>query len=316
MTDTRTAFVFPGQGSQKIGMLADLADRFPSVQQTFAEASDVLGYDLWDRVQNGEVEQINQTECTQPLLLTASTAVWQVWGECGGPQPALLAGHSLGEWSALVAAGVVDFSDAVGLVQKRGRYMQNAVPQGLGIMAAVMGLEADQVAEACSLSTPDNFVAAVNFNAPDQIVIAGHADAIYKATARCKELGAKRVMPLPVSAPFHTPLMQPAADQLAEDVAATEFRAPQIPVLHNVTVAAEVDPHKIRQLMVDQITAPVPWVKTVQKLRELGATALVECGPGRVVSGLVRRIDRDLTMLATESVEQLDAALAALRADA
>ena len=309
MTTENHAFVFPGQGSQKIGMLADLAASHAIIQQTFCEASEVLGYDLWDRSQNGTADEINQTECTQPLLLTASAAIWRLWRELGGTKPSYLAGHSLGEWSALVASEVIAFADGVRLVRLRGNYMQNAVPHGLGIMAAVMGLDDDHIAEACDFSSDENFAAPVNFNGPGQVVIAGHADAIFKATAHCKELGAKRVLPLPVSAPFHTPLMSPAAEKLREDIATTPFNEPVIPVIHNVTIDSENDPAKIRELMVDQITAPVNWVATVNRLKELGVVSTVECGAGKVLSGLNKRIAREMRTLSTDSCDTLNLSL-------
>lgn len=309
MTTPNLAFVFPGQGSQKIGMLADVAESSPVIQSTFEEASEVLGYDLWDRSQNGTPDEINQTECTQPLLLTASTAVWRLWRERNGLEPGYLAGHSLGEWSALVASGVISFADGVRLVRLRGNYMQNAVPHGLGIMAAVMGLDDEQILEACDFSTEENYAAPVNFNGPGQVVIAGHADAIFKATAHCKEKGAKRVIPLPVSAPFHTPLMQPAAEKLQADIEATDFFAPTIPIIHNVTIDSEMDPAVIRKLMVEQITAPVNWVATVNKLAELGVSTAVECGPGKVLSGLNKRVVKELQAFSTDSSGSLDTAL-------
>ncbi|MDF3013105.1 MAG: [acyl-carrier-protein] S-malonyltransferase, partial [Cellvibrio sp.] len=266
MTNQHLAFVFPGQGSQKIGMLAELAAEFPIVGQTFAEASDVLGYDLWALVQTGAQDEINLTERTQPLLLTASVAVWRVWQEKNGIQPALMAGHSLGEWSALVCAGVVAFSDAVKLVQQRGKFMQEAVPAGLGAMAAIIGLDDASILEACKKAEQGEVVAAVNFNSPGQVVIAGTAAAVERASALCKEAGAKRALPLPVSAPFHTELMRPAAERLAEQIIATSFSTPKIPVVHNVTADVEVNPEKIRALMIEQIYSPVRWVDCVNTM--------------------------------------------------
>ncbi|WIO75475.1 ACP S-malonyltransferase [Porticoccaceae bacterium LTM1] len=304
------AFVFPGQGSQKIGMLADVAEQYPIVKQTFAEASEVLGYDLWDLVQNGEQEAINLTERTQPLLLTASVALWRIWNEKNGAQPALMAGHSLGEWSALVCAGVVEFKDAVELVRSRGAYMQEAVPAGVGAMAAIIGLDDDAIKAACEASSGDEVVVPVNFNSPGQVVIAGHAGAVEKAIEACKEAGAKRALPLPVSAPFHTPLMQPAADKLAAQIEATEFKAPQVPVVHNVHAKTETDPAAIKALMIEQIYSPVLWVDCVNSLTAAGVDTVVECGPGKVLSGLCKRIERSLSALATEDVASLDAALA------
>ena len=303
------AFVFPGQGSQKTGMLADLAEQFPVIQATFAEASEVLGYDLWDRVQNGEQAEINMTECTQPLLLTASVAVWRAWQQQRGAQPVLMAGHSLGEWSALVCSGVVAFADAVELVCSRGAYMQEAVPAGVGAMAAIIGLDDDVIISACKVSCGDEVVVPVNFNSPGQVVIAGHADAVARAMDACKEAGAKRALPLPVSAPFHTPLMRPAADKLAAQIEATRFDAPLIPVVHNVNGKTESDPAVIKSLMIEQIYNPVLWVDCTKALVQQGITTVVECGPGKVLSGLCKRIDRSLKALATEDAASLENAL-------
>lgn len=304
------AFVFPGQGSQKIGMLAELSEKHAVISQTFAEASEVLGYDLWDLVQNGTQEDITLTERTQPLLLTASVAVWRVWQQEGGAQPSLMAGHSLGEWSALVCAGVVGFKDAVRLVRNRGAYMQEAVPQGQGAMAAIIGLDDDIIKAICIDVCQGEEVAAVNFNSPGQVVIAGNTAAVERAMAGCKEAGAKRALPLPVSAPFHTNLMKPAADRLADEIMATEFSAPQILIVHNVHAQTESDPEKIKQLMIDQICSPVLWVDCVNTLTENGIEAVVECGAGKVLSGLCKRIERSLGAQATENSANLEKALA------
>jgi [acyl-carrier-protein] S-malonyltransferase len=309
MTNQHLAFVFPGQGSQKIGMLAELAAEFPSVEKTFAEASNVLGYDLWALVQSGAQEEINLTERTQPLLLTASVAVWRVWQEKNGAQPALMAGHSLGEWSALVCAGVIAFADAVKLVQQRGKFMQEAVPAGQGAMAAIIGLDDALILDACKKAEQGEVVAAVNFNSPGQVVIAGAAAAVERASSLCKEAGAKRALPLPVSAPFHTELMRPAAERLADQIAATVFSVPQIPVVHNVTAAVETNPEKIKALMIEQIYRPVRWVECVNTMVAAGVTATLECGPGKVLSGLNKRIHAEL---ATASVEKPEEVLAAL----
>lgn len=309
MIQQNLAFVFPGQGSQKIGMLAELAAAYPLVQATFAEASEVLGYDLWALVQSGTQEEINLTERTQPLLLTASVAVWRVWQEKQGPQPALMAGHSLGEWSALVCAGVVAFKDAVKIVQLRGKYMQEAVPAGQGAMAAIIGLDDALILEACKKAAQGEVVAAVNFNSPGQVVIAGTAAAVERAGVLCKEAGAKRALPLPVSAPFHTELMRPAAERLTELVNATTFNAPVTPVVHNVTAQTEADPEKIKALMIEQIYSPVRWVECVNTMAAKGVGTTVECGPGKVLSGLNKRISGDLTTLSIEKPEELDAIL-------
>jgi [acyl-carrier-protein] S-malonyltransferase len=309
MTQQNLAFVFPGQGSQKIGMLSDLAAQYPVVTQTFAEASQVLGYDLWDLVQNGVQEDINLTERTQPLLLAASVAVWRVWQEKQGVLPAMLSGHSLGEWSALVCAGVVEFKDAIKLVQQRGKFMQEAVPAGQGAMAAIIGLGDDLILEACKKAEQGEVVAAVNFNSPGQVVIAGSVAAVERASILCKEAGAKRALPLPVSAPFHTSLMRPAADRLAEQVADTLFNAPSIPVMHNVTAQIELDPVKIKALMIEQIYSPVRWVECVAAMVQAGIGITVECGPGKVLSGLNKRINSDLVTLSVEKSDEVDSVL-------
>ena len=310
--NSNLAFVFPGQGSQKIGMLADLAVENALVEETFAQASAVLGYDCWQLVQQGEQEDINLTERTQPILLTASVAIWRLWQHLGGPTPGAMAGHSLGEWSALVCAGAVDFADAVNIVRARGAFMQQAVPVGVGAMAAIMGTDDEIVVDACRQAAQQQIVAAVNFNAPGQVVIAGDADAVARAVSICKKAGAKRAVELPVSAPFHTSLMRPAADNLAELIEQTEFSAPQIPVIHNVHAQAEDNPQAIKSLMLEQIYKPVLWVDCVNGLAARGAEILIECGPGRVLNGLSKRIDRNLTSLATDDVASLENALSSV----
>ena len=307
----KLAFVFSGQGSQKVGMLAEMAAAFPIVQKTFAEASEVLGYNLWDLSQNGEQEQLNATETTQPLLLTSSVALWRVWQEKQGKRPALLAGHSLGEWSALVCADVLAFADAVDLVRKRGAYMQTAVPKGEGSMAAVLNVEDEKILALCKEASAVGVVEAVNFNSPGQVVIAGQVAAVDKASELLKAAGAKRVLPLPVSAPFHTSLMKPAAENMAKHIAATVFRAPSIPVIHNVHAKTETDPEAIKALMIQQIDHPVLWVDCVKALVEAGAKTVVECGPGKVLCGLCGRIEKELTAFGIEDVAGLEAALLA-----
>lgn len=299
MKNSQLACVFPGQGSQQVGMLKDLADLLPEVGQTFELASAVLGYDLWQLVQEGPQEQLNLTEFAQPALLTASTAIWRAWQRCSPVTPAFVAGHSLGEWSALVAAGVVDFTDAVTLVSLRGRYMQAAVPAGEGAMAAVLGLADELVIKACAQATYLGEVAAVNFNSPGQVVIAGQAAAVEKAMQLAQEFGAKRVLLLPVSAPFHTALMRPAADQLAQHVAKTPFKSPLIPIVHNVHARPESDPAAIKALMIEQIYSPVLWVGCVETLVAEGVSTLLEIGPGKVLSGLNKRIDKNLHSLSS-----------------
>ena len=312
MTKSNLAFVFPGQGSQKIGMLAELASLNPKVEATFKEASDVLGYDLWQMIQQGEQADINLTERTQPMLLASSVAIWRLWNEKGGPTPAQMAGHSLGEWSALVCAGAVEFADAVKIVRARGAYMQEAVPVGEGAMAAILGLSDEVITAACDKARDDGIVDAVNFNAPGQVVIAGSAAAVDRAIAICKEAGAKRALALPVSAPFHTSLMQPAAEQLTELVESTTFASPTIPVIHNVTAKPEQDAKAVKSLMLEQIYKPVLWVDCILALKAAGAEHFVECGPGRVLNGLTKRIDRDLKSLSTDDIASLDNALTSI----
>jgi [acyl-carrier-protein] S-malonyltransferase len=303
------AFVFPGQGSQKIGMLASLVSINTVVLDTFSEASEALGYDLWELVQSGEQEAINLTERTQPILLASSVAIWRLWQEKSGPSPSLLAGHSLGEWSALVCSGVLGFTNALKIVRARGAYMQEAVPLGVGAMAAILGLDDQAVMDACDTARQGEVVDAVNFNAPGQIVIAGSALAVERAIELCKASGAKRVLPLPVSAPFHTSLMHPAAENLADLVNSTVFSTPQIPVIHNVHAQTESNPDAIKALMLEQIYKPVMWVDCVNELKAQGGKILIECGPGRVLNGLSKRIDRELTSYATDDLASLENAL-------
>ncbi|MCG3170320.1 MAG: Malonyl CoA-acyl carrier protein transacylase [Pseudomonadales bacterium] len=308
------ACVFPGQGSQRVGMLAAMAGVEPVVRETFAEASEVLGYDLWQLAQTGPQEELNLTERTQPLILSASVALWRVWCARGGPRPAFMAGHSLGEFSALVCAGSLAFTDAVRLVRNRGAYMQEAVPVGQGAMAAVLGLEDALIAEACAESAGAEVVAAVNFNAPGQVVIAGHAAAVERAIAACKARGAKRAMPLPVSAPFHTSLMVPAGERLARDMAGVPIAVPRVPVVHNVHARCEDDSAAIRALLERQIHSPVQWTASVRHMVEAGVTRVVEVGPGKVLGGLCKRIDTVLECLYTEEPQELDKSLAAAAA--
>ena len=303
------AFVFPGQGSQKIGMLSELAEQYSLIKETFDQASDVLGYNMWELIQKGEQEAINLTERTQPILLASSVAIWRLWNEKNGAIPSQMAGHSLGEWSALVCSGVVDFAGGLNIVRARGQYMQQAVPVGEGAMAAIIGLDDKAILEACANAQSLGVVDAVNFNAPGQVVIAGSNAAVEAAMESCKAAGAKRALPLPVSAPFHTSLMKPAADNLADLVNTVNFSAPQVPVVHNVHAQTETDPETIKALMLEQIYSPVKWVDCVNQLKNNGATTLIECGPGKVLSGLTKRIDREITSLATDSVADFTAAL-------
>ncbi|ARN75534.1 ACP S-malonyltransferase [Oceanicoccus sagamiensis] len=306
MSDQTLAFVFPGQGSQKVGMLADIAEQHAVVQETFAEASDALAYDLWDLIQNGEQEQLNLTERTQPILLTASVALWRVWEQQGGARPAMMAGHSLGEFSALVCAGSLAFADAVTLVRDRGQFMQTAVPVGEGAMAAVLGLDDEVIIDICQQTGAE----AVNFNSPGQVVIAGKVAAVDQAIVLLKEAGAKRAMPLPVSAPFHTSLMRPAGEKLAEKVAELAVSAPATPVVHNVHAQTESEPEKIKTLLVEQIYSPVKWTSCIQTMAAAGISNTLECGPGKVLGGLSRRIDRSLSSFSIEDPAGLEKALA------
>ncbi|WP_084977474.1 ACP S-malonyltransferase [Plesiomonas shigelloides] len=306
---TTFAMVFPGQGSQSVGMLADLAQQFPIVEQTFAEASAVLGYDLWALVQQGPAEELNKTWQTQPALLTASVAIWRVWQEKNGAMPVVMAGHSLGEYSALVCAGVIDFKDAVRLVELRGKLMQEAVPEGTGAMAAIIGLDNDSIAKACAESAEGQVVAPVNFNSPGQVVIAGNKEAVERAGAACKAAGAKRALPLPVSVPSHCALMKPAADKLAVALQEISFNAPRIPVINNVDVAAESDADAIRSALVRQLYSPVRWTETVESMSAQGVGHLLEMGPGKVLTGLTKRIVDSMTAAAVNDVASLTAAL-------
>ncbi|OOZ42979.1 ACP S-malonyltransferase [Solemya elarraichensis gill symbiont] len=288
------AFLFPGQGSQSIGMLADLQAAYPVVAETFAEASDGLGFDLWKLVQDGPESDLNQTHNTQPAMLAAGVAAWRVWKQQGGSDPVVMAGHSLGEYSALTCSGSLQFTDAIKLVAERGRLMQQSVPEGVGAMAAVLGLDDDAVRQVCADAAGEEVVEAVNFNSPGQVVIAGHAEAVARAIEAAKEAGAKRALPLPVSVPSHCALMKPAAEQLAEVLSGIEVSMPAIPVIHNVNVAVADAADGIRQMLVEQLYSPVRWTETVQRMQSDGVSLLVEAGPGKVLTGLARRIDRKL----------------------
>lgn len=304
---SKFAIVFPGQGSQAVGMLADLAEQYAVVKQTFAEASEVLGYDLWALVQDGPVEDLNQTFRTQPALLAASVAIWRVWQQLDLEQPAVLAGHSLGEYSALVCAGVIDFKQAIKLVELRGQLMQQAVPAGTGAMYAIIGLEDEAIAKACADAAQGEVVSPVNFNSPGQVVIAGQKDAVERAGVLCKEAGAKRALPLPVSVPSHCALMKPAADELAKTLVELEFNAPQIPFINNVDVVAETDPVKIKDALIRQLYSPVRWTECVEQMSAQGVEKLIEMGPGKVLTGLTKRIVKTLEGVAVNDVASLDA---------
>lgn len=302
------AVVFPGQGSQSVGMMASFADN-AVVRATFAEASDALGQDLWQLVAEGPAEALAQTVNTQPVMLTAGIAVWRAWLEQGGARPALVAGHSLGEYAALVAAEVLDFAEAVRLVRFRAQAMQEAVPAGVGGMAAILNLSPELVAEACAEAAQGESVAAANLNSPVQIVIAGHAAAVERAMEACKARGAKRAVPLPVSAPFHSVLMKPAADRLAEALAKVRFSEPGIAVLNNVDVRIERSADAIRDALVRQAYSPVRWIETVEAMAPRGITAVLESGPGKVLAGLCKRINGELAVEALTDAEAISRVL-------
>ena len=306
------AFVFPGQGSQSVGMLAEMMSLNTIIHKTFAEASEVLGYDLWQLVQNGPEEELNDTRRTQPAMLTAGMAVWRLWQAEGGPQPDYMAGHSLGEYSALVAAGAMGFADAVKLVEQRGKCMQAAVPAGSGAMAAVLGLDDQQIISVCNDVAGDEHVAAANFNAPGQVVIAGHRTAVERAIEAAKSAGAKRAVMLPVSVPSHCELMRPAAEQLLEQLNQVSMDVPSIPVIHNADVCVHDSPETIREALAEQLFRPVRWVETISILKDKGVHSVVECGPGKVLAGLNKRIDREMNILPVHDPASLESALAAV----
>lgn len=305
-----TAFVFPGQGSQSVGMLADIATEYALVGETFAEASQALGYDLWQVVANGPAETLNQTSVTQPAMLTAGIALYRILQAAGKADVSFMAGHSLGEYTALTAAGVFSLADAVRLVRARGEYMQSAVPEGVGAMAAILGLTDEQVRSACEQGAQGEVVSAVNFNSPGQVVIAGHKGAVERAMKLCQEAGAKRALPLPVSVPSHCALMQPAADRLAQELAQTTMQTPQVSVVNNVHVAVESDVKAIQAALLAQLYSPVRWVETVQFLKSQGVTRLVEVGPGKVLAGLNKRIDNEIEHFAVADLRTLSDYLA------
>ncbi len=305
------AFVFPGQGSQSVGMMAAYGES-SVVRATFDEASAALGQDLWQLLAEGPSEALAQTVNTQPVMLTAGIAVYRLWLDKGGKVPAVVAGHSLGEYSALVAAGVLAFADAVPLVRLRAAAMQEAVPAGEGAMAAILGLQDSQVAEACAEAAAGGVVEPVNFNGPDQTVIAGSKAAVERACAACKARGAKRALLLPVSAPFHSSLIRPAADKLAQRLAELPLAAPQIPVINNVDVTIENDADKIRDALIRQAYSPVRWVETIRRIADMGVTTVVECGPGKVLAGLTKRCATTLSSTALADLASVDNALTGL----
>lgn len=303
------AFVFPGQGSQQVGMLSELAETHPVIKNTFAEASEVLGYDLWDLVQNGPEEDLNQTDKTQPALLTSGVALWRLWQEQNGAKPAVVAGHSLGEYTALVCAGAISFADGVNLVKLRGEFMQQAVPAGSGAMAAILGLADDAIEKACQDAEQGGVVSPVNYNCPGQIVIAGEKAAVDRAIENCKEAGAKRAIPLPVSVPSHCALMKPAAEKMAEELSKIEINMPEIAVVQNVTASIPASVEELKENLLAQLYSPVLWTKTIQGLVEQGLEGTVECGPGKVLSGLNKKVHKPLSVAAISDAAGLEKAL-------
>ena len=306
---TKFAMVFPGQGSQAVGMLKDLAENYPVVKSTFDEASQVLGYDLWALVQDGPAEELNKTWQTQPALLASSVAIYRVWQSINGAQPEFMAGHSLGEYSALVCAGVIDFKDAIKLVELRGKLMQEAVPSGTGAMFAIIGLDNDSIQKACEQAAQGQVVAPVNFNSPGQVVIAGNKEAVERAGALCKEAGAKRALPLAVSVPSHCALMKPAADKLAITLNDITFNTPKFAVINNVDVKVETSAEKIKAALIAQLYSPVRWTESVEEMAKQGVTLLVEMGPGKVLTGLTKRIVDLLSACAVNDKASLDVAI-------
>lgn len=308
MTQT-LAFVFPGQGSQAVGMLAELAGEHALIGETFAEAAEALGYDLWQLCQAGPEADLNRTDRTQPAILAASVALWRVWAASSSARPAFVAGHSLGEYSALVAAEVIGFADALRLVERRGQLMQQAVPAGEGGMAAILGLDNDRVIQLCAEVAQGDVVSAVNFNAPGQVVVAGQAAAVERAIEACKAAGAKRAIALPVSVPSHCALMKPAAEQLAKDFEGISWQSPTITLVQNVSARPAPDLDTLRAQLVEQLYSPVRWSESVEYLAANGVTDLVECGPGKVLSGLNKRCAKGVATHNLDSAAGLAAAL-------
>ena len=304
----KLAFVFPGQGSQTVGMLSDYQDN-EIVQNTFSQASQALGYDLWQLISQGPSEKLNQTQHTQPALLTASVAMWRLWQSKSSRLPSIIAGHSLGEYSALVCADVITLEEAVVLVEKRGQFMQASVPEGIGAMSAIIGLDNQAIIDACVKAQEQEVVSAVNFNSPGQVVIAGHKAAVERAGVLCKEGGAKRVLPLPVSVPSHCALMKDAADKLALELDKITFNTPKISVVNNVDVAVESSAEAIKKALVKQLYSPVRWSETISKLANDGIEQVVEAGPGKVLQGLIKRIDKSVTCISVNNSDSLANAL-------
>jgi len=303
------AFIFPGQGSQSVGMLKDLGENFSEVSATFQQASDALGYDLWSLIQEGPAEKLNSTDVTQPAMLASAVATWRVWQAKGGAMPAMMAGHSLGEYTALVCAGSLDFVDAVKLVSQRGKFMMQAVPAGTGAMAAILGMDDELVRKVCLDAAQDEVLEAVNYNSPGQVVVAGNKSAVERVCVLAKEQGAKRALELPVSVPSHCALMKPAADQLAEVLSGISFNVPSIPVINNVDVVAAESEADIRDALKRQLFSPVRWVETIEKMAADGADQFNECGPGKVLLGLNKRIDKALSSAALLDSASIEAAL-------
>jgi len=310
MTNNQSlAIVFPGQGSQAMGMLAALARAYPVVKKTFAEASEVLRYDLWKLAQEGPEEELNKTARTQPALLAAGVAVWRIWNDAGGLRPQVMAGHSLGEYTALVCAGVIDFTDAVKLVAERGRLMQAAVPEGKGLMAAILGLENEQVETVCSEAAEGRIVTVANYNSPGQVVIAGEHEAVGRAVGLAREMGARRALPLSVSVPSHCALMKGAAEKFAGTLDSIPFHDGTIPVIQNIDARARTGGDDIRAALVRQLHEPVLWVDTITRIAEEGVGTVIESGPGKVLAGLIRRIDSDIRTVSINDTVTLQQAL-------
>ena len=303
------AFIFPGQGSQSVGMLKELSESFSEVSATFQEASDALGYDLWSLVQDGPAEKLNSTDVTQPAMLASGVATWRVWQAKGGAIPVMMAGHSLGEYTALVCAGSLDYVDAIKLVSQRGQFMMQAVPAGTGAMAAILGMDDEAVRQVCLDAAEGEVLEAVNYNSPGQVVVAGNKSAVERVCVLAKEQGAKRALELPVSVPSHCALMKPAADQLAEVLSGISFNTPSIPVINNVDVIAAESEADIRDALKRQLFSPVRWVETIEKMSADGADQFNECGPGKVLVGLNKRINKALSSNALLDTATIEAAL-------
>lgn len=309
------AIVFPGQGSQSVGMMDDIASAHPVVEQTFKRASEVLNFDLWNLVQNGPVEALNQTENTQPAMLVAGVAMWRVWRERGGPMPAMMAGHSLGEYTALVCSGAIEFADAISVVAERAKHMQAAVPLGEGAVAAILGLDDGAAEQICLQSSELGVVSAANYNSPGQVVIAGKTAAVNKAIELAKEQGARRAVLLPVSVPVHCELMKPAADALTPSLQALVISQPEVPVVQHVDAQIQTDVESIREQLIEQVYRPVRWSQTVRTMHEAGVQSVIELGPGKVLAGLCKRIVKGMGSAAVFNDETMTAALDAVQGE-